>query len=138
MSKQAIVRSDEATQRAVLQATARVLAQPTQRRAPGMDPAAEDVATQGAVFVLVKWVGGAAGNRTTYCSWTYDLYPLGDTGYTAKLNQAGALQPENSPARVLKVAVTKASDGTTGLAYYGADGAIRLYSCCEKMSQLNC
>jgi hypothetical protein len=89
--------------------------------------------------VLVKWNAGSDGNSTTYATWTYDLYPLGDTGYTLQLNSGGALQPENSPARIAMWSVSKAPDGTVGHAYFDASGNIQLYTCRERIGgQKNC
>jgi hypothetical protein len=87
--------------------------------------------------VLVKWNAGSDGDSTTYASWTYDLYALADTGYASALN-GSALQPENSPARIVQGPVTKAGDGTVGQAYYATDGTIKLYSCCEKHGKVGC
>jgi hypothetical protein len=96
-------------------------------------------AADGFFAVLVKWNAGSDGNNTTYATWTYDLYALDDTGYTTPLNLSGALQPENSPARIAKWSVTKATDGTVGEAYYDAAGVIQLYTCREKIGgQNNC
>jgi hypothetical protein len=96
-------------------------------------------AADGFFAVLVKWNAGSDGNNTTYATWTYDLYATSDTGYVTPLNLSGALQPENSPARIAKWSVTKATDGTVGEAYYDAAGVIQLYTCREKIAgQINC
>lgn len=96
------------------------------------------LAQGGVIPVLVKSNGGSDGTRDAYATWAYDLYAIGDTGYTTKLNTSGALQPLSSPARIAKWSVTKAADGSVGLALYQS-GAIVLYSCQETVgTQANC
>lgn len=64
----------------------------------------------------------------------YDLYSLADTGHVTKLNTDGALAPECSRARLNAfITPVAASDGTTGSAYYGTDGKIRLFDCQESV-----
>ncbi|HVS73079.1 MAG TPA: hypothetical protein VHQ47_17625 [Phycisphaerae bacterium] len=87
--------------------------------------------------VLVKQNGGtdgtydAASNTGTTASWAYDLYDLSDSSSSTKLNLSGAIQPLRSAARVTIGPVVQAADNTEGLAFYGADGAIRLWDCQE-------
>ena len=98
----------------------------------------------GVLFVLVKSNGGSDGtydpstNTGTTASWAYDLYALGDTGYATKLNLSGAVQPTRSAARVTIGPVVKAADGTPGLAYYDASGAIQLWDCKETVATEAC
>jgi hypothetical protein len=82
--------------------------------------------------VLVVWSAGSDGDATNYATWTYNIYALTDTGHATALT-AAAVQPENSPARIVKGPVTKATTDTVGLAYYAADGTtVHLYTCAEK------
>lgn len=87
--------------------------------------------------VLIKSVGGSDGTQTTYASWTYDLYPLGDTSYTNKINSS-ALQPLCSRARYMEGKVVKPSDGDYGEAFYDASGNIVLWDLPEKRSKGAC
>jgi hypothetical protein len=81
--------------------------------------------------VLVVWSAGSDGTSSTVATWTYNIYRLADTGHATALT-AAAVQPENSPARIFKGPVTKATNDTVGEAYIAADGTWKLYSCCEK------
>ena len=81
--------------------------------------------------VLVVWSAGSDGDATNYATWTYNVYALTDTAHATALT-AAAVQPENSPARIVKGPVTKATTDSVGLAYYAADGTVKLYTCCEK------
>jgi hypothetical protein len=87
--------------------------------------------------VLIKRVAGSDGNATTLATWTYDLYELGDTGYTNKLNDS-ALQPVRSPARMLEGKVTRPSDGSVGMAYIDAAGDIQLWDLGETRTKFAC
>jgi hypothetical protein len=94
--------------------------------------------------VIVKWSAGSDGtyskstNTGSFASWTYDLYPQNDTGYTTKLNKAGALQPKRSPARMFIGPVGKAPDGSVGLAYFDSTGAIALWDLQETRATEAC
>jgi hypothetical protein len=81
--------------------------------------------------VLVVWSAGSDGDATNYATWTYNVYALADTGHATALT-AAAVQPENSPARIVKGPVTKATTDSIGQAYYAADGTVHLYTCAEK------
>lgn len=74
--------------------------------------------------VLVKWNAGSNGSSSAYASWTYDVYPLWDTGYVDKISSA--LQPTFGRCRTIKASVTKATDGSTGSAYIDKDGSFVL------------
>lgn len=81
--------------------------------------------------VLVVWSGGSDGDATNYATWTYNIYALTDTAHATPLT-ADAVQPENSPARIVYGPVTKAATDSVGQAYYAADGTVKLYTCAEK------
>ncbi len=91
-------------------------------------------------FVLVKNNGGGGGTSTTTINATYDLYALSDTSYTTKLNTAGALSPAFNRAELSPptTPVATATDGSVGLAYYDASGAIQLWSCLETPTWKTC
>jgi hypothetical protein len=94
--------------------------------------------------VIIKWSAGNDGtyskstNTGSVASWTYDLYPLNDTGYSTKLNKAGALQPKRSPARMFIGPVGKAADGSVGIAYFDSTGAIALWDLPETRATEAC
>jgi hypothetical protein len=95
-------------------------------------------AINGTFPVLVVWSAGSDGDATNYATWTYNVYALADTGHATALT-AAAVQPENSPARIVKGPVTKATTDTVGLAYYAADGTtVHLYTCAEKHGTAAC
>lgn len=98
-------------------------------RPPARRGGSEDTAED--PWVIVKWSGGgAAGDATSYASWSYDLYAKTDTGYVTKLNTT-ALQPTRSAARTQYGVITKAPDGSIGFSYRDATGALRLWDCQE-------
>lgn len=86
---------------------------------------------------IVKRNGGSDGSATTFASYAYDIYPIGDTGYTNKQN-ASALQPELSPARFMEGKVTAATDGSRGLVTWDEDGVMVLLVCAEKRTKQAC
>jgi hypothetical protein len=87
--------------------------------------------------VLVKWSAGSDGTSTTYATWTYNLYRLSDTAYTNALTDA-AVQPTCGRCRSIKASVTKATDGSVGLAYIAADGTVALFDCPELYATTAC
>jgi hypothetical protein len=95
-------------------------------------------------MVLVKQNGGSDGtydagtNTGTTAAWEYDLYDLADTGYLTKLNSDGTRQPLRSAARVTIGPVVQADDGSAGLAFFDADGAIQLWDCQETVDTEAC
>lgn len=88
--------------------------------------------------VRIKRNGGSDGTSSTYATWTYDLYNLKDEDYETKLNTSGAIQPEASAARVTYGSVEQASDGSTGVAYRGVTGIIKLWNVQEKAVASEC
>ena len=104
------------------------------------DGATRISSTPNQTFVLVKNNGGGAGTSTTTINATYDLYALSDTTYVTKLNTAGALSPAFNRAELSPptTPVATATDGSVGLAYYDASGAIQLWSCLETPTWKTC
>lgn len=86
---------------------------------------------------LVKWVAGSDGTSSAYATWTYDVYAIGDTTYDNALTET-AQQPTCGRCRSIKASVTKATDGSVGLAYYKADGTVGLMDCQEVYAQTTC
>ena len=89
-------------------------------------------------IVIVKWSAGSDGSSSTFAAWTYDVYALADTGYVTKLNLSGAVNPKCSRARIAMCSVTKATDGSVGLAYYDTSGAIQIFDLQEVIAQNSC
>lgn len=77
-----------------------------------------DLDSDGLFAVNVTQVGGSAGNSTSQCSFTYDVYSLGDA-ITAIVSAQTPIW--NRPATGKLVAAT------SGTAYINASGAIMLY-----------
>jgi hypothetical protein len=78
--------------------------------------------------VFVTQNGGSAGNSTTQCTFTYDVFD--DVGKTHKI--AGTLALEK--ARLLNCAMTA---GTVGIAYVER-GVVKLWDVNERAQQTNC
>ena len=86
---------------------------------------------------IVKWVAGSDGTSSAYATWTYNLYALTDTAYETELT-AAPVQPTCGRARSIKASVTKATDGSVGLAYIDVDGNVALFDCAEFYTTTAC
>jgi hypothetical protein len=85
-----------------------------------------DIVLQPRFPVALEKTGGSAGDGSTRCSFTYTVKSLaGDTILTEA-------SPLNSGARTVKC---KCTAGTKGDVFFGADGALNLWSCDEKQTQ---
>lgn len=69
-----------------------------------------------AALVLVKKVGGSAGNATTKCSWTYDVWRW--SGDTAQAGQRIATGIQPLYGRTDEGKYDYAADDSHGLAFY--------------------
>lgn len=87
--------------------------------------------------VRVKWVAGTNGDDSNYASWTYDIYHPKDEDLATKLNVT-AQQPECGRCRTLMSGVTKATNGSIGIAYRGVTGLAKLFDCQEVYEQEAC
>ena len=86
-------------------------------------------AGNGTLFpVYVTQSGGSAGNSTTQCTFTYNVFI--DSAKTIQIGTTVALQK----SRLVNCTMTA---GTLGVAYYEA-GTLKLWDVNERASQTNC
>jgi hypothetical protein len=79
---------------------------------------------------LVKQDGGQSGSKTTPCTWTYSLWPLGADVTKIEERMAAAVGFVPGMGRTALGAYVKAADGTPALVYYevvGSQSFLRLF-----------
>lgn len=89
----------------------------------------QTIITSPVLFVTLSNDGGAAGDKDTACTFTYQATDL--CGQIV----GATLAPQNSRARILNAPTNAATRGTV---YWDADGALQLWDCNETLAQYAC